>query len=436
METKQAFREHLQQTCSESELARWFDPLLMSISREERRVSVTFPHGFFARWFESTIQDKFEAQLNRFLGGEYTIRYSAPSSDAGASRVVETGTKAVGFPFDSQFIFDSFLVNKKNYFPMASAKEVTKQVGSLFNPFIICGNNGSGKSHLLRAIANEISKKTDPASMLLLSMDELKNLYSSTFSGDVFRARNHIFSHDFLFVDDFHQIQKYDGMQQEMIIIFNHFFDRKKQMVFCCQGKVTACDFLDPVLLSRLEWGLMVTLKQPDLEVRIDFIREQSRTKKLPLSKEQILSLAQRFTDFRYLQGILTKLVAFRELVKKDISKRDFELILNNTEEKTADALQAENVISLVAEHFSVSAKEIRGSKRHAHIAQARQIAMYLCKTLLPVSYPALGRTFGGKDHSTVLYSVKKIEQLRDDDKDLNSLLKELKKKCLLYGRE
>lgn len=436
MSDRQALRDHLLQTCSEEELQRWFDPLQVTIQPGKRRAVVVFPHGFFARWFEGTIQEKFEAQLNGFLDGEYTIRYESPRNGAKGSRTMESSTKAVGFPFDSKFIFDTFLVNRKNYFPLASAREVTKQTGTLFNPFIICGQNGSGKSHLMRAIANEISKKSDPSSVLLLSIDELKNLYSTTFGGDVFRARNHIFGFDYLFVDDFHQIQKYDGMQQEMVIVFNHFHDRKKQMVFCCQGKLSAHDYLDPVLLSRLEWGLMVSLKQPDLEVRIDYIREQAKRKKLQLSKEQILTLAQRFKDFRYLQGILIKLVAFRELVRKDLSKRDFEHILNNTEEKTTETLKSGHIITLVADHFGVSVTDIKGAKRHAHIAQARQVSMYLCKKLLPVSYPALGRVFGGKDHSTVLYSVKKMEQLREDDNDLNNLLKELKRKCLLYGRE
>lgn len=436
LNAKQALRDHLLQTCSEKELRQWFDPLEVTILPEEKRAVVLFPHSFFARWFEGTIQEKFEARLNGFLGGEYTIRYESPTNGADGGRSVESSTKAVGFPFDSKFIFDTFLVNRKNFFPLASAREVTKQAGTLFNPFIICGEHGSGKSHMLRAIANEISKKADPAGLLLLSMDEMKNLYSTTFGGDVFRARNHICSHEFLFVDDFHQIQKYEGMQQEMIVLFNHFHDRKKQMVFCFQGKLSTHEYLDPVLLSRLEWGLMVSLKQPDLEIRIDYIRRQARHKKLQLTKEQILTLAQRFKDFRYLQGILIKLVAFRELVRKDLSKRDFEHILNNTEEKTAETLKSEHVIALVADHFGVSIKELKGSKRHARIAQARQVSMYLCKKLLPVSYPALGRTFGGKDHSTVLYSVKKIEQLRDDDPDLNSLLKELKKKCLLHGRD
>lgn len=433
---KQALREHLKTTCSDQELASWFDPLNVQIAEQEKQVTVAFPHGFFARWFEGAHQDRFEALLNKFLGTGYVINYMTHQIAKGNGNEPQTVTqKVIDFPFGSQFIFETFLLNKKNYFPLASAKEVTKQPAHLFNPFIICGKSGAGKTHLMRAVANEMAKRSDPKKILLLSLDDLKTLYDVTFAGEPLRARDYIFSHDSLFVDDFHQIQKYDSMQPEMIILFNHFFDNKKQMIFCCQDKITSYDFLEPNLLSRLEWGLIVNLKQPDLEIRIAYIRETARTRRLPLTKEQILTLAQRFKDFRYLQGILIKLFAFRELVRKDLSKKDFEHILNNTEERTTDTLKPEQIIQVVADDLSVSVKDIQGGKRHAPIAQARQIAMYLCKKLLPISYPALGRAFGGKDHSTVLYSVKKIEQLSDDDNDLNALLKELKKKCLLAGK-
>jgi chromosomal replication initiator protein len=175
---------------------------------------------------------------------------------------------------------------------------------------------------------------------------------------------------------------------------------------------------------------LIVTLKEPDLEIRVGYIQRQARAKRLSLNKEQILTLAQRFTDFRYLQGILLKLFAFKELVKQDLSQKDFEHILANTEEKTTDDLTPKKILSVVAEHFSVHVKDLTGTKRHQHIAHARQVAMYLCRQMLNTSYPALGRAFGGKDHSTVLYSVKKIDQLQEDDFELKQLLKTLKNKC------
>ncbi|MDC0336205.1 DnaA/Hda family protein [Pseudodesulfovibrio sp.] len=428
---KQSLRKHLQQTSTNDELARWFDPLNFEYEEENKRVTVGFPHAFFAKWFESEIQDKFEAQLNLFLGNGYLVVYQeSASGDTPTGVQASDVVKRIDFPFGQEFTFDTFLINKKNYFPIASAKEVSKQGGSLFNPFIICGPGGSGKTHLIKSVGNEISKKNDYSTIFMGTMDELNSLYTIQFKGDPFRARNHLFEYDFLFIDDFHKIREYPHFQQELVNIFNHFYDNKKQMVFACRDKVTSYDFLDDSLQSRLGWGLVVTLKEPDLEIRVGYIQRHCRMKRLTLSKEQILTLAQRFTDFRFLQGILLKLFAFKELVKKDLSEKDFEHILANTEEKATDDLTPKKIMAVVSEHFNINIKDLTGSKRHQHIAQARQIAMYLCRQMLSTSYPSLGRSFGGKDHSTVLYSVKKIDQLQDDDYELKQLLKSLKQKC------
>jgi len=429
---KQPFRQHLKQNFSEDELKRWYDPLNFEFSEENRRLVVQFPHSFFSKWFEDSQQSVFESQLNMFLGDGYSVSYETNGNTQrqSGSSVTTQVTKKIDFPFDRQFTFDTFLINKKNYFPLASAREVAKQSGSLFNPFIICGPNGSGKTHLMKAVGNEISKHHDCSKIFLGSMDEVNNLYSVKFKGDSFRARNHLFDFDFLFIDDLQQIREYPSLQPEVVNIFNHFYDNKKQMVFTCKDKISSYDFLDADLQSRLGWGLIVTLKEPDLEIRVGYIQQQCRYKKLPLSKEQVLTLAQRFSDFRYLQGVLLKLFAFRELVRKDLSQKDFEHILSNTEEKTTDDLTPRRIMQVVCEHFNVNYKDLVGTKRHQQIAQARQVAMFLCRDMLSVSYPALGRTFGGKDHSTVLYSVKKIEQLQVDDNDLKQMLKTLKKKC------
>ncbi len=433
---KNALRQHLLQSCSEQELARWFDPLSLVVEKEAALVLVSFPHQFFADWFEGSMRSRFEARLHEFLGDGFAVRYGLVGAAPGPEAGTKNETRRLDHPYGPAFTFETFLVGKKNYFPLASAKEVAKQAGNVFNPFVVCGGSGSGKTHLLRAMANDIAHKSGAGSIFLASADELGDLLSGRFSGDRIALRNHLVQHDFLFVDDFHALRHAPEMQKTFITVFDQFHAARKQMVFGFLGKPGASDSLDPMLRSRLEWGLIVTLKEPDLEVRVSFIQDKIRSRKLPLGKDQILVLAQRFQDFRNLQGVLLKLFAFRELVKKDLDERDFDQILEHTEERNAESLTPNAIIGVVAEHMGVNPKEITGAKRHQNIAQARQVAMFLCRSLLGLSFPALGRAFGGKDHSTVLYSVKKVERNQSDDQVLKKLLQELKKKCLLSGAQ
>ncbi len=440
---KKALREHLSASCSEQELKRWYDPLDIELSEGGHEVRVAFPHSYFAQWFAGRMQDRFEAELFRFQGRACDIRYVAPASRRDGLKTgglsgngAENGSggapsannsRKLAFPFDAQYSFESFLTNSKNYFPLETARQVARSDGAQFNPFVICGKSGSGKSHLLKAIANEMAK-THPLSDILVTTGEgLRALLSGP---DLLAARNHIAQHRFFLVDDIHWLAGDERLQQELLVIFNQFQDSRRQMVFTCQDRIGAWEDLVPALRSRLEGGLVVGLKQPDMEVRVALIQDRVRTKKLPLSKEQVLTLAQRFQNFRALGGILIKLLAFRELVRRDISARDFEQILSNTEERDQPQITVEMVLDTVCLHYQVSKKDVLGEDRRQNIALARQVAMYLCRNMLGLSYPALGRAFGGKDHSTVIYSVKKIHELQEDAKDMKQVLKDLKVRC------
>lgn len=437
---KKALREHLSASCSEQELKRWYDPLDITMSEGGHEVRVGFPHSYFAQWFAGRMQDRFEAELFRFHGQPCDIRYVAPGArrngqaapsmpqhpgqadDSGAN-----GARKLVFPFDSQYSFESFFTNSKNYFPLETAKQVAKTAGAQFNPFVICGKSGSGKSHLLKAIANEMAKTHALADILVTTGEGLRALLGGQ---DVFAAREHVNRHRFLLVDDIHWLAGDERLQQELLVLFNQFQDSRRQMVFTCQDRIGAWEDLLPALRSRLEGGLVVSLKQPDMDVRVSLIQERVRAKKLPLTKEQVLTLAQRFQNFRSLGGILIKLLAFRELVRRDISARDFEQILSNTEERDQPQVTVDGVIDTVCLHYSVSKKDVLGEDRRQAIALARQVAMFLCRQMLGLSYPALGRAFGGKDHSTVIYSVKKIQELQADGPEMKQLLKELKLRC------
>ncbi|SNR86453.1 chromosomal replication initiator protein DnaA [Humidesulfovibrio mexicanus] len=439
---KKALREHLSASCTEQELKRWFDPLDIRMSGGGDEVQVAFPHSYFAQWFAGKMQDRFEAELFRFQGHPCDIRYLAPAARRGqmaanASQPGDNGSglahnamqpRKLAFPFDAQYSFESFLTNSKNFFPLETARQVARSDNAQFNPFVICGKSGSGKSHLLKAIANEVAKTHPLDSILVTTGEGLRSLLSP--EQNQLSAREHLCRHRFLLVDDIHWLAGDERLQQELLVIFNIFQDARKQMVFTCQERIGVWEDMLPALRSRLEGGLVVGLKQPDMEVRVALIQDRVRAKKLPLSKEQVLTLAQRFQNFRALGGILIKLLAFRELVRRDISARDFEQILSNTEERDQPKITVDVVIDTVCQHYQVSKKDVLGEDRRQNIALARQVAMYLCRQMLGLSYPALGRSFGGKDHSTVIYSVKKIHEMQEDTREMKQLLKDLKLRC------
>lgn len=430
--SKASLRKHLAKTFSDQELKRWFDPLGVEVSPQDRRVRVSFPHAFFGDWFGRHARGRFEEGVARSLGAGYTVLYVNGSGGNGLPRpLVPKPAQGMDFPFGRQFTLDTFLVNRKNSFPLASAREVAKGGASAYNPFVICGEAGSGKTHLLRAVGNEICRSHGVERVFFGTVEDLAQLYASRFRSDPHKARSHLCSFDYLLVDDLQAIKAHPELQQELILVFNSFHDRREQMVFACASRLSAYDFLDPKLKSRLEWGLIVHLEAPDLDIRVRHIQQQLKLRKLQLTQDQILTLAQRFTDFRFLQGILLKFFAFKELMNREIREREFEQILIHTEDQSKPALTPEVVLKTVSDHYGLPVKDILGNRRHQDVVLARQVAMYLCRKLLGSSYPALGRLFGGKDHSTVLYAVKKVKELQRDDAEMKKLLITLREKCL-----
>lgn len=433
---KKALRYHLSHTFSDQALRQWFDPLSIVMGKTEKQLSVFFPHPFFANWFKQNAQNSFEQALREYLGEGYKLDYASKGNEHAAGKGIAKklipASKNLDIPFGEQFTFDSFLHNKKNEFPIASAREVVKQESiPKYNPFVLCGPSGSGKTHLLRAMANEIANHTDPASIFLGSVEDLAALYAVTHAGDLYGARRHLSEFSYFILDDVQRFKDFPDLQEEMVFIFDMYHDARRQMIFSSTGIISSYDFLDPKLKSRLEWGLIAQIKPQDLDIRVRFVNLRVKLDRLRLSKEQTFLLCQRFPDFRNLQGILTKLAAYRDLMSREVADKDFEQILAHTDDRQGSSITPETILSVIAEHFNLKTTDIIGTKRHQKIVQARQLAMYICRQLLGSSYPSLGRIFGGKDHSTTMYAVKKVKELQESNKDTKLLVTELKKKCL-----
>jgi len=433
---KNALRQHLSRTCPEQDLKRWYDPLVVEVIEPIQVFSVEFPHPYFAQWFGQGLQDVFEKEVGQFIGPGYVMQYHCRTAQIAGEKgsIFTEFISHIDFPFGYDFSFDTYLSNEKNYFPVSIAKDISNN-NIKYNPFIVCGPSGTGKTHLLRAIANDISKHNDSQKIFFGTIEDIKNIFDIKFPGKTYVARKYFQNFDWLFIDDFQALRKYIDLQEELVILFNFFYDSKKQMVFCSSERISTFEFLNTTLRSRLEWGLVVHLKEPDIDIRVDYIDMINKGRKLYLDHDKILTLARKFENIRKLQGILLKIDAYREHMQRErLTDPEFRRLIRQSDEKKGSNLTAEHIVSVTASHFQIEMNDITGSKRNKNVVTARQVAMSLCRTLLGMSYPALGKFFGGKDHSTVIYSIKKINQLQHDSEDMKKLFVTLSKRCRQFA--
>jgi len=327
-------------------------------------------------------------------------------------------------PHPEEYSLDGFLTNGKNAFPLASAREVAEDPSARFNPFTVCGESGSGKTFLVRAIAN--AKARNGATILSTNVADLAATFQRRSD-----ARDFVLAHTVFILDDLQDLEFHENLQSELILLFDRFHASHSQMVFACTGSLASCPFLQPKLRSRLEWGLIVTLKAPDLDVRLQFIERWRRNRGLALSRDRELLLAQRFGDMRLLEGTLLKLLAYSDLVSPHITDEEFEKILHYTAaHPPTSAVRPEDIIRIVSETCAVPQEDILGQGRRREVAWARQVAMYLCRKLLRLSYPELGRLFGGRDHTTALYACRKVEQDMAQDPGRKAQVHDISRQC------
>lgn len=426
---KQRIRDQLQCFRTEAELQAWFDPLQLRFS-ETGSVEISFPHELFARWFTKERQKEFERDMTHVIGKPIKFVYAK----AGPGRVAHGARAGKPLPvaalpgFAEKYSFDSFIYNRKNEFPVSMARDLALSARSpAYIPFIICGKESCGKSHLLRATAVVMSASFPWETMFFGTVAELAARFANQESSGSFRRKLSLCNA--VFIDNIQELARYPGLEEELVIVADLFRERNKPLVLA-MGEPANHEPFSQKFRSRLESGLSVTVTDPDLDVRLRYAKAQCAAARLHLRKELLLPLAQRFRNLRAIQGVVAKISAFQAKTGKPLSRTDMEKILAHEPLSGRPATPAA-VIALVAEAFSLSPEDISGNGRTADVVLARQAAMYLCRDLMGISSSALGRYFNGKNHATVLYACKKIKKILDSDKDMHTMITTIRKKFL-----
>lgn len=342
-----------------------------------------------------------------------------------APRAADDG-ELPGAPVDPRFTFDSFVVGKPNELAHAAARRVAEGGAAAFNPLFLYGGVGLGKTHLMHAIAWELRTKRPEMRVLYLSAEQFMYRFIQALREKQVMDFKELFrSVDVLMVDDVQFIAGKDSTQEEFFHTFNALIDQQKQIVISADRAPGEIKDLEDRIKSRLQCGLVVDLHPTDYELRLGILQQKTEAYVLKYGQVTLAPgvlefLAHRITtNVRVLEGALTRLFAYTSLVGREIT-------LDLAQECLADILRVsdrkitvEEIQRKVAEHYNVRLSDLIGPKRVRTLARPRQIAMYLSKQLTSRSLPEIGRRFGGRDHTTIMHGIRKIEELKEGDRQL-----------------
>ncbi len=427
-------KEQIRHAVGQNKFRNWIEPLEFS-GVSDGVVTLAVPTRFIGNYVAQHFGDMILYKMSRVnpdvrkLDFQVSANCAAVPGSPEAPRVAQPARPARGdsplhsAPLDDRFRFETFVVGKPNQLAHAAARRVAEGGETTFNPLFLYGGVGLGKTHLMHAIAWELTEKQPEMTVLYLSAEQFMYRFVQALRDRKIMDFKQMFrSVDMLMVDDVQFIAGKDSTQEEFFHTFNALVDQNKQIVIsadCAPGEIAR---LEERIKSRLQCGLVVDLHPTDYELRLGVLqnrveRYRAQTPDLVIEAGVLEFLAHRInTNVRVLEGSLTRLFAFASLVGKPITQ-------DLTQDCLADMLRSferkvsvEEIKRKVADHYNIRLSDLVGPKRTRCFARPRQVAMYLSKHLTSRSLPEIGRSFGGRDHTTIMHGVKRIDDLRHKD--------------------
>ena len=330
----------------------------------------------------------------------------------------------------ARYTFESFVIGSSNRFAHAAALAVAERPAKAYNPLFIYGSTGLGKTHLLHAIAHYIGEHSPGMSVRYVTSEAFMNDFINSLKDKTIEGFKQRYRHyGMLLIDDVQFLEGKERIQEEFFHTFNTLYEAGSQIVLSSDRSPREIATLEERLRSRFEWGLITDVQPPDVETRIAILRKKVNTDGIAIPDPEVLTLiAHRVsTNIRELEGALTRVVAFSSLTGRDLTVELAQEVLQEVfPEGAPPDITMERIQAIVAERFKMTVEELVSQRRVQAIAYPRQVAMYLCRELTDNSLPKIGREFGGRDHTTVIYATSKITNLLNDDRELYNLVQEL----------
>ncbi|MBR6085128.1 MAG: chromosomal replication initiator protein DnaA [Spirochaetales bacterium] len=449
----------IKDTLPESDYSSWFTGLVFG-GEENGKVTLYVPSVFFKDKFESSYRELIQNTLSELGGQNFKVVIEVKKDAQKSQQLKKTDDKSKtetsiapqdpknktvksspeDMMFNPSYTFDSFVPGDNSNFAYSACLAIAKNPGSAYNPCLIYGGVGLGKTHLIQSIGNYIKNNTKQKVVYVTAENFTNEYIQSVGEKKTQQFKNKYRKVSVLLMDDIQFLQKKAETQNELFNTFNDLYDTGRQIVFTCDRPVEELRDITDRLRTRFERGLNIDLLPPNYETRVAILRKKCQEKGVVFSDEVLDYIASNISsNVRALESCLTKLIAYCQLLNKDISletaKEQLKHIISSNNDTSGISIDL--IIRVVSNYFNVPVSEIKGKNKNQSVVLPRQIAMYLCRKLTDYSTTEIGNEFDGKNHTTVMYNVQKMEaRLKSSEKEINSVIDKLETQIKLESRK